>query len=172
MVLIRIVVGILLLALGRKLFWLFVGAVGFAVGFSIANQVFQVRPEWVALLVALGVGLVGALLAVFVERLAIALAGFLAAAYFVTALLGLLGIASGLFYWLAALAVGVVGAVLASVLFDWSLIVLSSLAGSAFIVQSTSLSNVNATLVFVVLLAVGIAVQAGLMHIEERAQVA
>lgn len=52
-----------LLFLGRKLYWFFVGAVGFVVGLSLATQWLQGGSEIVILLVGIVIGVVGALLA-------------------------------------------------------------------------------------------------------------
>jgi hypothetical protein len=77
----RILAGALLLVLGRKLFWLFVAVVGFATGLMLATRFFQTQPEWLQLLIGIGFGLVGALLAYFFQEIAIAVAGFLAGGY-------------------------------------------------------------------------------------------
>ena len=69
-------IGIVLLALGRRLFWLFVGCVGFMAGLQMAQQYFGLQPSWVAWAAALLFGLVGALLALFFQKLAIVLGGF------------------------------------------------------------------------------------------------
>ncbi len=61
-------VGAALLILGRKLFWVFVGAIGFVLGMDIASRFLQGRPDWLILIVALGAGVLGALLALFLQR--------------------------------------------------------------------------------------------------------
>ena len=76
-----IVVGGLLLVAGRKLFWLFVGVVGFAIAFVLATRYLRIEPEWLSFIIALAAGVAGALLAVVLKQLAIALAGFLAGGY-------------------------------------------------------------------------------------------
>jgi len=45
---ILIILGTVLLALGRRLFWLFVGAVGFVAGLNLATHFFSDQPTWVA----------------------------------------------------------------------------------------------------------------------------
>ena len=67
---IRLLAGGALLVLGRKLFWLFVAAVGFAAGWAVATDLLSVQPEWLALVIAVAVGVVGVLVAQFVQRLA------------------------------------------------------------------------------------------------------
>ena len=56
MIVLEILVGVALLSLGRKLFWLFVSGVGFASGALLATVVLQNQPIWVTLLVAVGAG--------------------------------------------------------------------------------------------------------------------
>ena len=85
---ILVILGVVLLALGRKLFWLFVGGVGFVAGLTLTTQLLGEQPFWVILLVAALAGLVGSVMAVFLQRLMIAVAGFLAAGYVLVSLLG------------------------------------------------------------------------------------
>ena len=58
-------IGVLLLVFGRKLFWLFVG-VGFLWGFQIASQLLPANSQIAILAAALVLGLIGAVLAIFV----------------------------------------------------------------------------------------------------------
>jgi hypothetical protein len=74
----KILEGICLLTLGRKLFWLFVALIGFEAGTYIAARVFTQQPEWVVLVFAIVVGIIGALLAIFLQTVVIAGAGFIA----------------------------------------------------------------------------------------------
>ena len=69
--------GCILLILGRKLFWLFVALVGMMSGMQAAQQYFGTQPYWVFLFVGLLAAAIGALLAIFFQRIAIALAGLL-----------------------------------------------------------------------------------------------
>ena len=79
--LVTLVVGVAMLFLGRKLFWLLVGVIGFLIGLMVATDLFQAQPEWIILLVALVGGVIGALLALFVQNIAVAAAGFLLGGY-------------------------------------------------------------------------------------------
>jgi hypothetical protein len=165
----RLLVGIALLLLGRKLFWLFVGGTGFVAGALLATLILQRQPAWVVLLVALVVGIVGAVLALFLQRLAIGFAGFLSGAYLVFTLLRALGQPRGILLWLLAFVGGLLGAILVGVLFDWALIVLSSLTGSAVVVEATGLALLPGLLLFAVLLAIGITAQFAMMRPERPA---
>ena len=75
---ISVIIGAAILLFGRKLFWLFVAALGFAVGLEIAAYFMREPPQWMTLLVALGAGVLGALLAIMLQKFAIAIAGFVA----------------------------------------------------------------------------------------------
>ena len=81
MAVINVVIGALLLVLGRKIFWFFVAAVGFYAGFELASRYINLQPAWVALAIGLAVGLAGALLAFFFEKLVIGASGFLAGVF-------------------------------------------------------------------------------------------
>src|SRR5262252_9561801 len=73
-----VLIGIAILFFGRKLFWLCVAAVGFAVGVQIAPLLVNEPSSLLALLIALVLGVLGALLALFLQKIAIAVLGFLA----------------------------------------------------------------------------------------------
>src|SRR6266487_3912892 len=77
----KIAAGILLLILGRRLFWLFVGLIGFWAGMVIGERLFPHQAGLLQLLVPLLCGFAGILLAIFLQRLAIAVGGFLSGGY-------------------------------------------------------------------------------------------
>lgn len=122
MVALKVIVGALLLSLGRKIYWLFVAAIGFAAGLALASRLFQNQSEWVLLLAALGFGVIGAVLAIFFQRLAISLAGFVAGALIVDALFKAAGSGNSWLFYVLLIVGGIIGAVLVSVVFDWALI--------------------------------------------------
>src|SRR6185369_591093 len=126
----RILVGFLLLVLGRRLYWLFVAAVGFLYGLELAPRLLPGQSQAVIVIIALGLALLGALLAVVATKVALGLTGFVAAGGIAAVVLQHLTIESGVvalgIYFIA----GIVGAVLFLLLFNAALIVLSSLAGA------------------------------------------
>jgi hypothetical protein len=162
MTLIPILLGIALLFLGRRLFWLFVAVVGFMAGIGLATQFLQGQSQQFILLIGLLGGVIGALLAVFMQRLAVAVAGFIAGGYLMVTVLGWLGMGSGGAAWLPFLIGGVIGAALVALLFDWALIFLSSLGGAELIVQNVNARPSILLLLLVVLLVLGIVVQSRL----------
>ena len=98
--LLTLLVGLFLWSAGRKLFWPFVAAMGFVVGLNLATRFVQGELEWVLLLVALGVGVVGALVAIMLQKLAVAAGGFLAGGFLATNILNAFSPDSdGGFHW-------------------------------------------------------------------------
>ncbi len=160
----EILLGIGMLLFGRRLFWLFVGAAGFIFGMHIAALLPRGRPEWITIAIATGAGLLGALFAVFLQRLAIAVAGFVLGGYVFPVILGELGWRSATPHWILFLAGGVAGLILVSVLFDWALIILSSVSGAIMILGPLHAGVHAKRLLIVLLIAVGVAVQSGLMR--------
>jgi len=163
---ITLLAGLGALLFGRRLFWLFVGLVGFLVSFNLATEFLGGQPQWVILLIALLVGLVGALLAVFLQYIAVAVAGFLAGGYAMFSLMQLfnLDINEAWLYWFIVILGGVIGAILVLLVFDWALIILSAGVGASTLVQLTEqlmeLASPLNLILFFLLLIVGIAFQA------------
>src|SRR5512140_2250949 len=112
-----------MLTAGSRLFWLFLGAVCFIAGFDIAEKVMQSQSNDTVLVVALLAGLVGALLAVFLQKIAILVGGFLAGGYLSLRLMEEFGLRNNFYHWLLLVLGCVIGAVLMKVLFKWALIV-------------------------------------------------
>jgi hypothetical protein len=158
---VSILVGIAVLTLGRKLFWLFVGAVGFAIGLNLATEFFQGQPDWVILVVALVLGLIGALLAIFIQKIAVIIAGFVIGGYgLIWLFLEFSNLGINQWGWLLFIVGGIIGAILAAALFEAALVVLSTLAGALLITQVTNFRPVITAILFIVLMTVGIVVQA------------
>jgi hypothetical protein len=164
---ISVLIGIAVLVAGRRLFWLFVGAVGFAVGLSLAFQLLADQPAWLILVAALILGIVGAVVAIFVQTAAVGVAGFLAGGYFVIGLLQRFGLDLSQWGWLIFIIGGVIGVILALFLFDAALIILSSLTGASLIVQVTNFSPLVTTAIFIVLVVIGIVIQTTTGRIRE-----
>src|ERR1700730_161430 len=70
-------IGVVILFFGRKLFWLCVAAVGFAAGVELVPRFIHEPSTVLALGIAIVLGLIGALLAIFLQKIAIAVFGFL-----------------------------------------------------------------------------------------------
>jgi hypothetical protein len=155
----NILVGAAVLLFGRRLFWLFVAAVGFFAGMAIGRQLMPNAAPEVVMGIGIGVGLIGALVSLLLQKLVLTIAGFLAGGYVLHALANSRGYAE--YGWIAFLIGGVLGMVLFFALFKWALILLSTLIGATAIVQSLPLQPVPSAITFLVLCVVGIAVQSG-----------
>ena len=162
---INIILGGALLMAGRKLFWLFVGVVGFVAGLQLATQLWQ-GPELLAIIVGLVIGAIFAVLAIFLQGAAIGVAGFLAGGYVLTVLAGLIGLNQGAFSWIVYLIGGIIGVLLVIFLFDWALITLSSLAGASLITEALLVPGGIAGVVFLALVIVGVVLQGSMLQRE------
>jgi uncharacterized protein DUF4203 len=156
--------GVVILLFGRRIFWLCVAAVGFAAGVELAPHIVQQPSPLLALSFALILGFLGALLALFLQKIAIAIAGFVSGGKLALAIgAAFLGEAAQ-YYWLTFIIGGVIGAVLLLLLFDWALIFLSSIVGAYLIQGVVRLPPNGATVLFMVLVLVGVLVQAGALR--------
>jgi len=163
-----LLVGLALATLGRKLFWLFVAGVGFLAALNLASRWLGGSTEWLVIGLGIVAGLVGALLAVFVQKVAVALAGFLGGGFLLLGILNLVGFDPGRFGWLAFLVGGILGAILVAAAFDWALILLSSLAGASLVSEALAAGRPAAVILYVGILILGIIVQAALLRQEKR----
>lgn len=158
-----IVIGLLLLLVGRKIYWLSVGIIGFALGFFFAPRLLGTESAWLTLVIAIFAGILCALLARYLQKIAVGLVGFIAGGYLLVAILDAVRIETGNYYWIAILIGGILGAIFITVLFDWTLIVITSLIGAWMISQNLpiSLEPPIPFVVFLLLGLVGIVIQAG-----------
>jgi hypothetical protein len=158
------ILGVLILIAGRRLFWLTVAAIGFVVTLFFVLGLLEDLSPWVALIIALIAGVAGAVLAWFLQHVAIAVAGFLLSGYSALWLLQQLALDLGQWNWAVFIIVGVIGSFLSFYLFDIALIVLSSIAGSLMILQVAQyffapLSQWLLIVLFVVLVSLGLFIQ-------------
>jgi hypothetical protein len=162
----RLVVGLLLLVLGRRLYWLFVAGIGFLTGLQLGPRLLPDQSDLVIVVVACVLALVGALVAVVATKIALGIIGFVAGGGVAILLLGNLGMDGGTLALAIYVVAGIAGAILLLVLFDWALIVLSSLAGSSLLVMSLTellaLPPPVGGLLIIVLAVLGIVIQASL----------
>jgi hypothetical protein len=157
-----LVAGALLLIAGRRLFWLFVGLVGFFAGLRFVPTLFSGQPEWMQWLVAALFGLAGMFLAIVMQRFAVALAGFLVGGFLAADLFGAHIFEPGLAEVLIFVVGGIVVAAFSLWLFEGALIVLSSLVGAGLIVDALDISPGTSNLALLGLTVLGIAIQAGI----------
>ena len=158
--------GTILLVMGRRLFWLFVGCVGFALAYAYAERFLAAQPDYAVMAISILCGVAGALLAVFFQEIAVGISGFMAGVYVTLYLLAEAGFASYQFVWLISLCGGIIGSIFLIFVFDWALILLSSMTGASLIVQSGVLKYLPfppvphlPAIVFLALVILGCAVQ-------------
>ena len=108
------------------------------------------------------VGVIFAVLAIFLQGVAIGVAGFLAGGYILTVVAGMIGLNQGAFSWIIYLIGGILGVLLVIFLFDWAIITLSSLAGASLITQALGIGGV----LFLVLVIVGVVIQGSMLQRE------
>ena len=165
---INILLGGALLFAGRKLFWLFVGAIGFVTGLQLASSFWQ-GPENVAIIFGLVLGVIFALLAVFLQTIAIGIAGFFAGGFALISLAGMFGIDTGSIFWIIYVIGGIIGLVVVIYLFDWAIITLSSVAGASLLVQAFIPQSGAGTggVIFLILVIIGVVVQGSVLRSEQ-----
>jgi len=155
-----VLIGVVVLFFGRKLFWLCVAAIGFAAGVELAPRLVQEPSVLLSLTIALLLGIIGALLALFLQKIAIAVLGFLAGGKLAGAIAAAFFVHYTQHSTIIFLIGGVIGAILLLVLFDWALIVVSALIGAHLIQSVITLPQSGLTIVFIGLAVIGILVQA------------
>src|SRR4030081_544352 len=165
---IGVVIGAAILLFGRKLFWLFVAALGFAMGLEIAAYFMREPPVWMTLLVALVLGVLGAFLAILLQKLAIAVAGFIAGGRIAWALAAAFWVEHMHYRGITFVIGGILGALLLLALFDWVLILLSSVEGAHLIVNGIVLPQSGAVILFIVLAVIGVVVQGSMLRGSRR----
>jgi MFS family permease len=163
-----IILGILLLTTGKKLYWLFVAVVGFLIGLALVSQL-GLTPQWLNYVVAFGAGIIGAILGVFVQKLAIALVGFVVGGYGAFYLANtMLGIKAEPTNWIAFIVGGIVGLLLVASMFNWALYILSSWAGATLVTRTVTdgikLDTTIGLVMFFILFVLGMIIQAGLFR--------
>ncbi len=155
----NIVVGVLLLLFGRKLFWLFIGIAGFLFGMEITRMYFSAQPQSIQLAIAIGMGCLGALLAILAQRLAFTVAGFFAGVFLAVRVSQFLALPeNGAMLWVI-IGIGLIGAVIATLIMDEAITVLACLVGAGAIVGELPLSPLLDFVVFVILAVAGFLIQ-------------
>jgi hypothetical protein len=158
-----ILAGFVLLLSGRRIFWLAAGLAAYLFIYPLLLN--WLEPGLTGMIIAGVVGLLLAFLAIRFVRLVGGLIGALAGAAAFPSLLGLLGIHWA--WWIMALAGAVIGLILVSLAFDWGLILVTSWMGANVVATTLpellKLSGPAVPLLFIVLLGIGIAAQAGML---------
>lgn len=166
--LLSVLLGAIILFFGRKLFWLSVAAVGFAGGVELAPLLVTQPAPATQLTIAIVLGFIGALLALFLQKIAVAVAGFAIGGRLAVALATSFVLDHTSHYWLTFVIGGIVGAIMLIALFGWALILLSSLLGAHLILNSITLPQTGATILMIALTAFGVLVQTAIFRRSRR----
>lgn len=158
--------GLILLFFGRKLFWLFVAVVGAVTALWIATEVLGLETGAPSVIAAVTAGLVGGLMAILVQKAAVAVVGFLVGVWGTLVLLDIASVSLTvtsvdplILQSVLAVAGGALGAVVAAQLFEAALVVLSALVGSFLLVNGLGVAGGLALAAFLSLTLVGVLVQ-------------
>jgi len=157
--LINILIGIIFLIAGQKIFWFFIASLGFLFGFEFAATFFAGQAFWKTFFISVSCGLLGLVCALFLQELAIIITGFIAGGYIFLSLGNLLGWRVNEWWWLFFVASGITVSVLLAIFFNPVLIVLTSFIGALLIIQAVPFTPEMKILMFVILVASGILVQ-------------
>jgi len=162
----NLILGIVLLTTGKKLYWLFVAIIGFLIGYGVSTQYLhlQLNPPWLIYLIALGAGVIGAILGTFLQHLAIALVGFIVGGYGALYLTGLLKITNQAGNLMAFIVGGIIGLLLVASIFNWALYLLSCWGGATLVTQAIGLQGLLGTAIFFALFVLGMIIQVGLFR--------
>jgi hypothetical protein len=137
----QIIVGLIETLFGRKLFWLFVAIGGFLVGWFLAPAIWDTIHDsgtlepWLRLVIGLAAAVILGFAALKFTRIMVSLAGFFIFGAATILAVGYFGgdgtlVTGTRDYWIAYVAGGVVGSIIMGLLFDWALVVLTSLFGA------------------------------------------
>jgi hypothetical protein len=159
---IALLFGAALLLAGRRIFWLVVGVLGFFFAYDLAHRFLDAGSGGLEVIIGILAGIAGIVLAIFLQKVAVGLAGFLVGGYAAIDLLGARPPVVSATEVVAFFVAGLLCAVLALWLFETALILLSSLAGAALIADALALEPSSGLLAFVLLVVVGVAVQTGI----------
>jgi len=160
MLIVQAVIGVALLAFGRKGLPLFLTAFGALAGMAVAHIYFPQGSNSILITALIVGGILGALVAFFIQKIAILLAGVLGGGYAGYALAMQMGWLQHGFPWIPVIVCAVLGILLAHFILKWALILLSSFVGAYLLVGLVEMPPVAATALVIVLTAGGIWFQA------------
>lgn len=154
--------GLVLLFAGRKVIWLAAALTAYLFSYNLLQNLFG--NSLAGFIAALVIGLIFAWLALHFVKTVGFIIGALAGAVGLPVLLGLFGVTAS--WWILALIGAIVGILLVSIAFNWGLILMTAWLGAnavtGFVAHLAAAGAAASGVIFIVLLVVGILVQAGL----------
>lgn len=160
----NIIIGLILLGFGRKLFWLFIGIAGFLFGMEITGMFFADQPQGLQLAMAIGLGCLGALLAMLAQRVAFTVGGFMAGVFLAFRASQFFTVPDHTTMLLVIiLGAGVIGALGATLIMNQAITILACLVGAGAIVGELPLEPALKLVVLVILTVAGFLLQEKLL---------
>ena len=159
-----LILGGAVLIYGRRLFWVSVAGIGFLMGATLASILQPSLTPGLGLAIALGLGILGAFLAVVVQKITIKLVGFLGFGYLLAACAQYTIPGQFDYLWAYFLGGGVLGLILIAFIFDWTLIIVSAFTGATLISQTLDLTPQQRGLSVLIIFAIGLIFQSGQMR--------
>jgi hypothetical protein len=167
MIILQILFALGLIFAGRNFYWFFVGVLGFLVGSALAPQYLPEMDEILIIGISLLAGIIGAVLAAYLQRFVVGIIGFFGGAQIMLGLFTFAGFNPLAWGWVP-IAIGATVIAIASVfLYDWALIVLSAFGGATYLVQALGLQSPLDLFVLLASATVGIMIQAWMMMREK-----
>jgi hypothetical protein len=155
-----LVIGLILVLLGRKVYLISIGILGFLGGLFLFTSFIGTAHDWRSLLFALLFGTVGSLLAFALHKAAWLFGGFCGGgvlALYLNDATRIISVGSPVLLFLVG---GAAGALLFLLVLDWALIVVTTLTGAALITYQSHLAGAAGKALFLALTAIGLFVQA------------
>jgi hypothetical protein len=155
-----ILLGLILLLFGRKLFWFLIAAVGFYVGLLFATRYLDIGDDWHGILIGFCCGAAGVLILYAIQKIALSILGFLTGVFLTFNLIEHFHFT---FHWWLLVIGGIIGVIIAASFFQLALIVLSSLFGSFMVVREMPSESSVRSIIYILLAAMGFIVQYSMM---------
>jgi hypothetical protein len=163
-----LVIGVILLILGRKAYLISIGILGFLGGLYIFTTFIGTAHDWRSILFALLTGTIGSLLAYALHRAAWVFGGFCGGGVLLYYLRDATGIFASVSPILLFVIGGIAGAILLLLVLDQALILISCLTGAALITYQSRLHGVQGLLLFSALFICGVIIQGRSMGSDRR----
>jgi uncharacterized membrane protein len=152
-------IGFMMLIAGRPVYSVFVGSISFLVGTYLTSQIKVFPPEWNSFFIPLLFAIIGVVLTQVFKRWTARVAGFIAGGIMIINLPNVFGSAS---YWTSPYlfaAAGIISVILLFFIYDFALIVLSSLMAVTLILSYIRVGNLDQGAMFLILAIFGIITQ-------------
>lgn len=153
------VLGFIILVTGHQSGWIFVGGLGFILGYIITDAFGLVRSPLESILYSLVTGLIGALLVTYFKRILVVLGAAFAGWYVCLYLPALVGLDTS---WISLPVLAAVALICALATLFWGslpLILISSVMGTTVIIQNVRFGGITNLVMLIILIMFGIIAQ-------------